>query len=97
MTEKGPDDGPFRVTVRPAGTTFEADAGRTLLASALLAGVEGLPNSCRNGTCRACLQPLHRGEVAYRIPWPGLLPEERTGGWVLPCVAFPRSDIELGG
>ena len=81
--------------MRPSGRAFEAQAQQTLLAAAEAAGV-GLPNSCRNGTCRTCLKPLHAGQVAYRIPWPGLLPEERAGGWVLPCVAYPLSDVVLG-
>jgi hypothetical protein len=34
--------------------------------------------------------------VDYRIAWPGLLPEEKAGGWVLPCVAYPLSDVVLG-
>ncbi|HVE52447.1 MAG TPA: 2Fe-2S iron-sulfur cluster-binding protein [Ramlibacter sp.] len=97
MTKKGPHDGAYRATLRPSGFSFPADADRTLLASALRAGVVDLPSSCRNGTCRACLQPLHAGEVAYRIAWPGLLREEKSGGWVLPCVAYPLSDVELGG
>jgi ferredoxin len=95
MTKKGPRPGPYTVTLRPHGRTFSADAQRTVLASALLAGEE-LPSSCRNGTCRTCLQPLQSGSVAYRIAWPGLLPEEREGGWLLPCVAYPLSDLVLG-
>ena len=96
MTKKGPHAGPYRVTLHPQGHTFDAAADRTVLASALLAG-EDLPSSCRNGTCRTCLQPLHAGRVAYRIAWPGLLPEERDGAWLLPCVAYPLSDLVLGG
>ena len=91
MTEKGAS---WRVSLQPSGRSFDADAGQTVLAAAAQAGVE-LPNSCRNGTCRACLTPLRRGDVHYRIPWPGLLPEERDGRWILPCVAFPLSDLVL--
>ena len=89
MTEKGAR---WRVLLQPSGRSFAADAGQTVLAAAAQAGVE-LPNSCRNGTCRTCLAPLRSGEVHYRIPWPGLLPEERDGRWLLPCVAFPLSDL----
>lgn len=85
----------FRTTLHPSGRGFAAAADRTLLASALAAGVE-LPNACRNGTCRTCIAPLHAGSVHYRIAWPGLLPEERTGGWLLPCVAYPLSDLVIG-
>lgn len=63
--------------------------------SAALSGIE-LASSCRNGSCRTCLRPLRAGSVRYRIPWPGMLPEERSSGsWVLPCVAYPEGDVTL--
>lgn len=95
MDGKGAGARPWRATLQPSGRSFAAGEQETLLASALRAGIE-LPNSCRNGTCRTCLKPLRGGEVAYRIAWPGLLPEERSAGWVLPCVAYPRTDVVLG-
>jgi ferredoxin len=91
MTEKG---APWRVLLLPSGRGFDADGEQTVLAAAAHAGLE-LPSSCRNGTCRTCLTPLRSGEVHYRIAWPGLLPEERDGGWVLPCVAYASSDLVL--
>ncbi|HEX7891361.1 MAG TPA: 2Fe-2S iron-sulfur cluster-binding protein [Ramlibacter sp.] len=90
----GPD-GPYQARLLPSGRTFETDAWNTLLDAAAMAGIV-LPSSCRNGTCRTCLRPLYEGSVRYRIEWPGLLPEERAGGWVLPCVAYPQSDVVLG-
>ena len=46
---------------------------------------------------RPALRALLAGEVHYAIAWPGLLPEERLAGdRVLPCVAYPRSDVVLG-
>ncbi len=76
------------------GETFDAPAAQTLLQSAEQAGI-ALPSSCRNGTCRTCLRPLQSGTVRYAVPWPGLLPEERDGRWVLPCVAHPLSDVVI--
>ena len=73
------------------GPRFAAPADRTLLQSAEAAGVDW-PSSCRNGTCRSCIQQLEQGSVSYRIEWPGLLPEEKAQGWILPCVAYPESD-----
>lgn len=82
--------------LEPSGRRFHAPATQTLLAAAEQAGI-ALPHSCRNGTCRSCLKPLRAGRVQYRIPWPGLLPEERqSGAWVLPCVAYPDGDVVLG-
>ena len=95
MDEKGPDPASHSAVLQPSGREFTAAADRTLLLSAAQAGI-AMTSSCRNGTCRACLRPLHAGRVAYRIEWPGLLPEEKAGGWVLPCVAYPRSDLVLG-
>ncbi len=75
---------------------FDAPAHQPLLLSAEAAGIT-MPSSCRNGTCRACMQRLVSGRVGYRIEWPGLLAEEKSAGWILPCVACPESDLVLQG
>ena len=80
--------------VHADGTVFDAPASGTVLAAAEAAGLSW-PNSCRNGTCRTCLRRLCSGEVAYRIAWPGVLPDEREDGWFLPCVAYPCSELVL--
>ena len=54
-----------------------------------------LPSSCRNGTCRTCMCKLVSGTVDYNVEWPGLLPEEKAEGYVLPCVAKPCSNVKL--
>jgi ferredoxin len=96
MTDEGAPPAPcHQALLQPSGRRFDAPGDRPLLVSAGEAGIT-LASSCRNGTCRACLRPLHAGSVHYRIPWPGLLPEEKTGGWVLPCVAYPLSDVVIG-
>ena len=33
--------------------------------------------------------------MRYEIEWPGLSAEEKDEGYVLPCVAFPCSDVVL--
>ena len=38
---------------------------------------------------------LIEGEVRYAIEWPGLSAEEKAEGCVLPCVAYPASDVRL--
>ena len=96
MNDQGPAPDTYEAVLHPSGRRFAARADRTLLASAEAAGLV-LASSCRNGTCRTCLRALHAGRVHYAIPWPGLLPEERLAGdRVLPCVAYPRSDVVLG-
>jgi CDP-4-dehydro-6-deoxyglucose reductase, E3 len=42
-----------KVTVRPSGREFTAEAGETILAAALRAGI-GLPYGCKSGTCGTC-------------------------------------------
>lgn len=82
------------VQLGPAGPRFEAPDDQPLLLSALAAGWP-LPSACRNGTCRSCMQQLVSGRVTYRIAWPGLLAEEKSEGWILPCVAYPASALVL--
>jgi ferredoxin len=83
-----------KVTVQPAGWVFPASPARALLASAARAGVV-LPSSCRNGTCRACLCRLVQGQVRYSVEWPGLSAEEKQEGFILPCVAHPRTALVI--
>jgi ferredoxin len=72
-----------------------APEDRSLLQTLQKAGL-AWPASCRNGTCRACIGQMASGSVRYGVDWPGLLPEEKASGAVLPCVAYPTSDVSLG-
>lgn len=76
---------------------FKAPACLSLLEAAELADMPGLqlPSSCRNGTCRTCICQLSSGEVRYRIKWPGLSFEEKRQGFILPCVAYPASNLVM--
>lgn len=96
MPDRGAAPPVYQAELQPSGRRFDAPAHLPLLLAAAAAGIV-MDSSCRNGTCRTCLRPLLAGQVHYRIPWPGLLPEEKqSGAWVLPCVAFPLSDVALG-
>ncbi|MBE7939014.1 MULTISPECIES: 2Fe-2S iron-sulfur cluster-binding protein [Ramlibacter] len=87
-------DEAFDVTLAPDGQVFQARPGLTLLASAERAGI-AWPSSCRAGTCRSCMVRCLRGEVAYTVEWPGLIPEEKAQGFILPCVALARGPLLL--
>ena len=76
------------------GEQFDAWTDRPLLQSMESGGVSW-PSSCRNGTCRTCVGKLVSGSIRYEMEWPGLLAEEKEEGYVLPCVAFPCSDVVL--
>lgn len=84
----------FNVRLDPWGEHFSASPSLPVLQSALLAGV-AMDSSCRNGTCRTCIRRLASGQVAYRIEWPGLSAEEKQAGYILPCVAYPLSDLVI--
>lgn len=84
----------FSAQVEPDGQPFDAWRQQPLLVSLEQGGIDW-PSSCRNGTCRTCRGQLVRGQVRYQIEWPGLSAEEKAEGYVLPCVAFPCSDLVL--
>jgi ferredoxin len=85
----------FSARLGPDGpVVFEAPAALPLLKAAELAGLD-MASSCRNGTCRTCIRRLTSGSVHYRIEWPGLSAEEKQAGYILPCVAYPLSDVVI--
>jgi ferredoxin len=84
----------FHAQMAPHGPAFDAPAALPLLQAAELAGLS-LASSCRNGTCRTCIRRLTSGAVQYRIEWPGLSAEEKQAGYILPCVAYPLSDLVI--
>lgn len=100
MSQAGSDSsagapaGIFQVQFEGGGPRFTVPAGQPLLLAASRAGIQ-MPSSCRNGSCRSCMCEMLSGEVSYRIQWPGLLAEERAAGWILPCIAYPQSDLVL--
>ena len=90
-----PDPQPsFSVRFDADARSFAATGDETLVVAAAGAGIE-MPTSCRNGTCRTCMCRVRSGEIAYRIQWPGLLLEEKEEGWIVPCIAYARSDLVL--
>jgi len=80
--------------VDPEGQTFAAGKNQTLLDAMEQGGLQW-PSSCRSGTCRTCISTLVQGQVRYEMAWPGLNPEEKAEGCVLPCVAYPVTDVVL--
>lgn len=85
---------PYQVVLHPTGTCFNAQPQQTLLQAGLEAGID-MESSCRNGTCRTCMCLMRQGRVHYQLEWPGLSAEEKAAGYILPCVAYARSDIIL--
>ena len=84
----------FIAKCEPSGQQVDAWADQSLLDSLESGGVNW-PSSCRNGTCRTCMGQLVSGSVRYDIEWPGVTSEEQAEGYVLPCCAYPDSDVVL--
>jgi ferredoxin len=84
----------FHAHIEPDGGNFDAWREQTLLDSLEQSGLQW-PSSCRSGTCRTCIGHLVSGQVRYEMAWPGLTAEEKAEGCVLPCVAYPMSDVVL--
>lgn len=93
MNDAHPHAG-HRLHLSASGESLNAPADASLLQTLRRAG-QAWPASCLNGSCRACIGQLAAGTVRYSVEWPGLLPEEKTSGAVLPCVAYPTSDVVL--
>jgi ferredoxin len=89
-----PADGRLTLRLHPHGPTLLAPRDQSLWRTLAEAGIDW-PVSCRNGSCRRCIGRLLHGEVHHTVPWPGLLPEEKASGHVLPCVAWPLSCVVL--
>ena len=87
----------YTAHVAGTGAHFSAPADLPLLQAAEQSGIPGLQmsSSCRNGTCRTCICQLLEGQVSYRMDWPGLSADEKREGWILPCVAYPLSDVVI--
>jgi ferredoxin len=87
----------FIARIANTDLSFSAPADMPLLQAAELAGTPGLQmdSSCRNGTCRTCICQLLEGQVTYRIEWPGLSLDEKREGLILPCVAYPVTDVVI--
>ena len=93
-----PSNSLFTIALEPGNlqspADFPADPSQTIL-QACEAALIYPPSSCRNGTCRTCISTLISGDISYQIDWPGLSAEEKQAGLILPCVAYPQSDLRV--
>jgi CDP-4-dehydro-6-deoxyglucose reductase len=86
---------PHTVLLQPSSRTFAVQDGETVLDAGLRQGF-ALPFGCQSGGCGSCRVRLSAGEVAYPDGGaPALSPEEIDAGYILMCLAQPRSDLVL--
>jgi ferredoxin-NADP reductase len=91
-TGRDPGHAPHRVTFALSGRTAAVGATHTLLDAAEAEGVP-IPSSCRAGVCQSCRTRVTDGDVECRSDV--LDPEDRSAGFVLPCVSWANADCVL--
>jgi CDP-4-dehydro-6-deoxyglucose reductase, E3 len=86
---------PHAVRLEPSSHTFEVRDGETVLAAGLRQGF-ALPFGCQTGGCGSCRVRAAAGTVEYPgTGAPALSAAETAAGYILMCLARPRSDLVL--
>ena len=73
--------------------TIQVSEEQTILQAAHDAGLD-LPSSCHAGVCTTCAAQIIEGTVDQSDGM-GLSPDLQNEGYVLLCVAHPRSDLKI--
>lgn len=86
---------PHKITVKPSGHVFSAEAGEAILDAALREG-RTLPYGCRTGACGVCKGKILEGAVDYGDYQAHALSDaEKSAGLALFCCAKPKTDIVI--
>lgn len=85
----------YTVELRHQGTThtIQVPESKTILEVADEAGLN-LPSSCHAGVCTTCAAQILEGTVDQSDGM-GVSPELQQQGYVLLCVAYPRSNLKI--
>lgn len=85
----------YKVEILHQGSTYTIDVpeDKTILAVALANNID-LPSSCNAGVCTTCAAKIIKGEVDQSDGM-GVSPDLQKQGYVLLCVAYPRSDLKI--
>ncbi|MFZ9738705.1 MAG: 2Fe-2S iron-sulfur cluster-binding protein [Prochlorotrichaceae cyanobacterium] len=73
--------------------TLQVPEDQTILAVAQAAGID-LPSSCNAGVCTTCAAQVLEGKVDQSEGM-GVSPDLQAQGYVLLCVAYPRSNLKI--
>jgi ferredoxin len=73
--------------------TLQVPEDQTILAVAQAAGIN-LPSSCNAGVCTTCAAQILEGSVD-QAEGMGVSPDLQAQGYVLLCVAYPRSNLKI--
>ncbi|PMB45970.1 ferredoxin [Fischerella thermalis CCMEE 5201] len=85
----------YTVEINHQGKTYtlQVPENETILSVADAQGLE-LPSSCHAGVCTTCAGQIISGTVD-QTDGMGVSPELQKQGYVLLCVAYPRSDLKI--
>lgn len=74
--------------------TLQVPEDEAILSVADAAGFE-LPGSCHAGVCTTCASKITNGGTVDQSEGMGVSPDLQKEGYVLLCVAYPRSDLKV--
>lgn len=74
--------------------TLQVPENETILSVADGAGL-GLPSSCHAGVCTTCAAKITNDGNVDQTDGMGVSPELQKQGYVLLCIAYPRSDLKI--
>lgn len=85
----------YTVQIQHKGETYTVQVSddQKILQVACDAGID-LPSSCHAGVCTTCAAKILEGTVE-QTDGMGLSPALQQEGYVLLCVAYPRSDLKI--
>lgn len=85
----------YTVEIQHQGKTYtlQVPETQTILEAADTANLD-LPRSCTAGVCTTCAGQILQGTVD-QTDGMGVSPELQKQGYVLLCVAYPRSDLKI--
>ena len=74
--------------------TIAVDKSETVIDAAERVGID-LPFGCLTGACATCTGKVHSGTLEHRREPRALKPRHLEAGYVLLCIAEPRSDCRI--
>ena len=83
-----------QVYLAGSGKQFSVEDGETVLGAGLRQHF-ALPFGCQSGGCGSCRVRCTAGRVDYPFPPPALSAGEIDAGYILMCLARPRTDLTL--
>lgn len=85
----------YTVEIQHQGQTYtlQVPEDQTILTAAQSQGID-LPSSCNAGVCTTCAAQIIEGSVDQGEGM-GVSPDLQAQGYVLLCVAYPRSNLKI--